>query len=166
MNINDCWDIVKRAQRRKAQRALIADLCYVDKAQREKREACLKKQAEDKERTQLAEEAQIRLAEQMQEELDLLKNQLDEQKCTNVELRAANEQMGVVNRELETANGQLKLAKQDSDRAAKSAKRWNVAMLVVAVVSILVGVIGWNVSVKQSVVGVFKAVVQAVGLKG
>ena len=165
--ISNYWlDAVQNAKMRDARRGIIAELCTVDEDRRKEREAYIKRQAEDKARTQLAQEALIRLAVQKQEELDLHKNQLDEQKCLNVELRAANEQMAVTNRELETANGHLKVAKQDSDRAAKSAKRWNVVMLVVAVVSILVAVIGWNESVKQSVVGVVNAVVRTVGLKG
>ena len=158
MNSYQWLDVVQNVQRRKAQRAVIADLCRVGDDWRKEREEYLKRQAEDKARTQRAEEAQIKLAGQVQEEIVLLKSQLDVLKSSNEELRAANEQIAATNKELETANGQLEVAKLDSDRAARTAKRWNVIMLCASLLATLVAVIGWNESWKQ-------LVSQAIGLK-
>ena len=140
--ISNYWlEAAKDAKMRDARRAVIADLCYVSEDWRKEREANLKKQAEDKVRTQLAQEATIRLAGQKQEEIALLKSQLDALRYSNEELRAANEQIAVTNKELESANEQLKVAKLGSDRAAKSAKRLNFIMLCATLLATLVAVI-------------------------
>ena len=106
--ISNYWlDAVQNAKMRDARRGIIAELCTVDEDRRKEREANLKRQAENLARKQRAEEAQIRLAGQMQEEIELLKSQLDELKNSNLEFRAANEQIAVTNKELESANEQL-----------------------------------------------------------
>lgn len=153
---NNWLDAAKDAKMRDARRAVIADLCMVSDERRKEREENLKRQAENLARKRFAEEAQIRVAGQMQEEIALLKSQLDVLRSSNEEFRAANEQIAVTNKELESANEQLKVAKLGSDRAARSARRWNVVMLVVALISIFLALVESKV---------FEKAIQAIGLK-
>ena len=153
---NNWLEAAKDAKMRDARRAVIADLCMVSDERRKEREENLKRQAENLARKRLAEEATIRLAGQKQEEIALLKSQLDVLKSSNEELRAANEQIAVTNKELESANEQLKVAKLGSDRAAKSAKRLNFIMLGATLLATLVAVIESKA---------FENMIQAIGLK-